>query len=51
MSLKEDFKGSNLFGLKGVVLNGQELEWTEFKAGVPQGSVVGLFLFVFLIHN
>ena len=29
-----------------VVLNGQESEWLGIKAGIPQGSIVGLFFVV-----
>ena len=33
-----------------VVLNGQESEWLTFKAGVPEGSVLGPLFFVFVLY-
>ena len=33
------------------MLNGQNLSWTNVRTGVPQGSFLGLLLFLICINN
>ena len=48
LNLLEDYL-SNRF--QRVLLNGQESSWLPIKAGVPQGSILGLLLFLIYIND
>ena len=46
-----DFIGSFLENrFQRVVLNGQKSEWLPVRAGVPQGSILGLHFFLIYIN-
>ena len=48
LNLLEDYL-SNRF--QRVLLNGQESSWLPITAGVPQGSILGLLLFLIYIND
>ena len=46
LSLMESFLRERY---QGVLNNGQSSTWASIKAGVPQGSILGLFFFLFTL--
>ena len=49
--LLQSFKSYLSNRKQGVVINGFESEWGLIEAGVPQGSVLGPFLFLIDLNN